>query len=263
MGRNPRVTRDEVLAAARETFVEHGFAGATLADIGARLSVSPAALLRHAPSKEALFHAAMGQPDPDLLPLEFLEGYDGTEDPRPILRRVGEVFIPFLETRIRGLVARWVYFKSAPEAARAFKSAPEGAFKTVPGVGKIPLPFDPSQRPTPPQKNFRFLEGYLRRAGRRGRIRVKDHRAAALAFLATLHSYVFMQQVMQILEKPLPVDDYLDTVVDVWARGVVLDPKRAAPREAESERLAPRKGARKRAESRRGASGKSASRGKR
>ncbi len=285
MGRNPRVTRDQVLAAARETFVEHGFAGATLADIGARLSVSPAALLRHAPSKEALFHAAMGQPDPDLLPLEFLEEYDGTEDPRPILRRVGEVFIPFLETRIRGLVARWVYFKTAPKGAfegapeggfksapkgafkatpeGAFNSAAEGSFKNVPGVGKIPLPFDPSQRPTPPQKNFRFLEDYLRRAGRRGRIRVKDHRAAALAFLATLHSYVFMQQVMQILEEPLSVDDYLDTVVDVWARGVVVDPKRAAPEDAESERLAPRKAAPKRAASRRGASGKSVSRGKR
>jgi AcrR family transcriptional regulator len=217
MGRTPRVTRDQVLTAARETFVEHGFAGATLAEIGSRLSISPAALLRHAPTKEALFLAAMGQPEPDLIPLEFLEEYDGTEDPRTVLRRVGEVFIPFLESRIRGLVARWVYFKRAPE----------GAFKHVPGVGKIPLPFDPSQRPTPPQRNFRFLEDYLRRAGRRGRIHVEDYRAAALAFLATLHSYVFMQQVMQILEEPLSVPDYLDTVVDVWANGIVNEGSRS------------------------------------
>lgn len=227
MGRSPRVTREQVLAAARETFVEHGFAGTTLAEIGSRLSVSPAALLRHAPNKEALFLAAMGQPETDLLPLEFLEEYDGTEDPRAVLRRVGEVFIPFLETRIRGLVARWVYFKR------------------VQGVGKIPLPFDPTQRPTPPQRNFRFLEDYLRRAGRRGRIRVEGekYRAAALAFLATLHSYVFMQQVMQILEEPLPVGDYLDTVVDVWARGIVANgndvkSKRAEPRRIETRRVA-------------------------
>ena len=226
MGRNPRVTRDQVLAAARETFVEHGFAGTTLAEIGSRLSVSPAALLRHAPTKEALFLAAMGQPEPDLLPLEFLEEYDGTEDPRAVLRRVGEVFIPFLETRIRGLVARWVYFKR------------------VPGVGRIPLPFDPSQRPTPPQRNFRFLEDYLRRAGRRGRIRVEDPRAAALAFLATLHSYVFMQQVMQILEEPLPVADYLDTVVDVWTDGIVAGAARGEPRRAAGKR-SPAKGRRR------------------
>jgi AcrR family transcriptional regulator len=230
MGRSPRITREQVLAAARESFVERGFAGTTLAHIGSRLSVSPAALLRHAPTKEALFVAAMGQPDPDLLPLEFLEEYDGTEDPRPILRRIGEVFIPFLETRIRGLVARWVYFKSSPQGADPFKD--------VPGVGKIPLPFDPSQRPTPPQKNFRFLENYLRRAARHGRIRVQDSRSAALAFLATLHSYVFMQQVMQILETPLPVGDYLDTVVDVWTRGIVLDAKRGERKKTASKRLA-------------------------
>jgi TetR/AcrR family transcriptional repressor of mexJK operon len=235
MGRSPRVTRDQVLAAARETFVEHGFAGATLAEIGSRLSISPAALLRHAPTKEALFVASMGQPDPDLLPLEFLEEYDGSEDPRAVLRRVGEVFIPFLETRIRELVARWVYFQ------RASGASPN--VKVVPGVGRIPLPFDPSQRPTPPQRNFRLLVDYFRRAGRRGQIRMKDPRAAALAFLATLHSYVFMQQVMQILEEPLPVGEYLDTVVDVWTRGIVAgdaggqraDLKRAATKASASK----------------------------
>lgn len=203
MGRTPRFTRQQVLAAAREAFVERGYEGATLADIGSRLGVSPAALLRHAPTKKALFLAAMGQTEPDLLPLEFLQQLKGTEDPREVLRRAGEVFIPFLEARIRELVARWVYFKM------------------VPGVGKVPLPFDPRQHPTPPQRNLRFLEDYLRRAGRHGRVRIRDYRAAALAFLATLHSYVFMQQVMQVLEEPLAVNDYLDTVLDVWARGVL------------------------------------------
>jgi AcrR family transcriptional regulator len=217
MGRNPRVSREQVLAAARESFVENGYAGATLAEIGSRLEVSPAAVLRHAPTKKALFLAAMGQRDPDLLPLEFLWRFDGSEDPREVLREAGEVFIPFLETRIRELVARWVYFKKAPE----------GAFKSVPGVGRIPLPFDPAARPSPPQKNLRFLEDYLRRAARHGRVRVRGdkYRAAALAFLAELHSYVFMQQVMEILDEPLPVKDYLDTVVDVWSGGIVTDAK--------------------------------------
>ncbi|HEY1250799.1 MAG TPA: helix-turn-helix domain-containing protein [Thermoanaerobaculia bacterium] len=215
MGRSPRVTREQVLEAARETFVEQGFAGATLAQIGSRLSVSPAALLRHAPTKEALFLAAMGRPDAeDLLPFEFLEEYRGSEDPAPILRRAGEVFVPFLEKRIRELVARWVYFKMAPEG---------GFRKGVRGIGRIPLPFDPSRRPSPPEKNLRFLEDYLRRAGRHGRVRVhgNDYRAAAFAFLATLHSYVFMQHVVEILAKPIPLSDYLDTVVDVWTRGIV------------------------------------------
>jgi AcrR family transcriptional regulator len=215
MGRNPRVTREQVLAAARETFVEHGYAGATLAEIGSRLEVSPAAVLRHAPTKKALFLAAMSQPDPDLLPFEFLEKLDGTEDPRKVLRQAGEVFVPFLETRIRELVARWVYFKRAPE----------GAYKEVPGIGKIPLPFDPNQRPSPPQKNLRLLEDYLRKAARHGRVRVRNPRAAALAFLAELHSFVFMQQVMNVLEKPMGLGEYLDAVIDIWAGGIVPEPR--------------------------------------
>lgn len=209
MGRTPRVTREQVLSAAREAFVERGYAGTTLADIGSRLEVSPAALLRHAPTKKALFLAAMGQSQPDLKPLEFLNDYTGAEDPAPILRRVGEVMVPFLESRIREVVARFIYTM------------------TIPGIGKMPLPFDPKQRPTPPQRNLTFLEDYLRRAGKHRRLRVRNTRAAALAFLATLHSYVFLQHVMHVPEEPLPLPEYLDTVIDVWSRGALAPPEKS------------------------------------
>ena len=204
MGRTARVSRSQVLDAAREAFVERGYQGTTLADIGSRLKVSPAALLRHAPNKQALFLAAMGQAEPDMLPLAFLQELDGSEDPRKVLRRAGEMLIPFLESKIQEVVARWVHFK------------------TVPGIGRMPLPFDPKSRPTPPQKNLRCLEDYLRRAVRKKTIRVRDPRAAALAFLATLHSYVFLQHVMNVLEEPLPLSEYLDTVIEVWTSGVIV-----------------------------------------
>jgi len=212
MGRTPRVSREEVLAAARETFVERGFEGATLAGIGAKLSVSPAALLRHAPTKRDLFLACMGSGEPDMAPLAFLEELDGSEDPRPILRRVSETMVPFLEARIRQIVARWVYFK------------------TIPGIGPVPLPFDPKARPTPPQRNLRFLEDYMRRAARRGRLSVANPRAAAFAFFATVHSFVFLQHVVEALEKPMPLDEYLDTVLDVWTRGAFAPASRRRKR---------------------------------
>ncbi len=185
--------------------MERGFDGATLADIGSRIAVSPAALLRHAPTKRALFLAAMGEEEPDMVPLEFLKGFSGREDPVPILRSVGEALVPFLETKIREVVARWVYFK------------------TLRGIGRMPLPFDPKRRPTPPQRNLKFLEDYLRRAGRHGTVKIRDSRASALAFLATLHSYVFLQQVMEVLEEPMPLDQYLDAVLEAWTRGVVVE----------------------------------------
>ena len=204
MGRTARVTREQVLTAAREEFVTRGFEGATLSAIGAKLGISPAAVLRHAPTKRELFAASMRPSTVDMEPLAFLEKLEGSEDPREVLRRVGETMVPFLESRIREVVALWVYFKQ------------------VPGVGRLPLPFDPEARPTPPQRNLRFLESYFRRAVRHGRLRLEDPTAAAFAFLSTVHSFVFLQNVVQALEKPMALDDYLDTVLDVWTRGAIV-----------------------------------------
>ncbi len=209
MGRTARVSREQVLSAARETFVERGYEGATLSDIASRVGVSPAALLRHAPTKRDLFHACMGQTEPEPMPFEFLAAMDGSEDPRPVLQRAAEALVPFLEAKMRQIVARWVYSK------------------TVPGVGRLPLPFDPKERPTPPQKNLKYLEDYMRRATQEGTLRVRDPRAAAMAFLATLHSYVFLQRVMEILEKPMPLPQYLETVLDIWTDGAILTKRRA------------------------------------
>jgi AcrR family transcriptional regulator len=208
MGRTARVTREQVLHAARETFVDRGFEGATLAAIAAKVGVSPAALLRHARTKRDLFVACMGPERDDLLPLGFLDQASGEEDPAGVLRRVAETMVPFLEEKLRATVARFVYFKS------------------VGGVGKVPLPFDPGVRPTPPQRNLKLLEDYFRRAVRHGRLSVSNPRAAALSFLATVHSYVFMQAVLQVLEKPLPLSEYVDTVIEVWTRGAIAAPSR-------------------------------------
>ena len=209
MGRTARVNRDQVLSAAREAFVERGYEGATLSDIAGRVGVSPAALLRHAPTKRDLFVACMGEGEPEAMPFEFLEQMDGSEDPRIVLRRAAEALIPFLEAKMRQIVARWVYFK------------------TVPGVGRMPLPFDPQARPTPPQKNLKYLEGYMRRAARRGTLRVRDPRTAAMAYLATLHSYIFLQHVMEILEDPMPLEQYLETVLDIWTSGAIVTKRKA------------------------------------
>ena len=205
MGRTARVTREQVLEAAREAIVDSGYAGTTLTDIASRLGVSAAALLRHAPTKHALFCAAMGRgPERDFRPLEFLENVDGDEDPRRALRRVAEVFVPFIQKRLREAIALWLYSRK------------------IPGVGSVPLPFDPSERPTPPQRNLRYLESYLRRAREAGTIRVRDPYAAATAFIGSLHSYVFLHEVMKAFEEPLPLDRYLETVLEIWTDGAIV-----------------------------------------
>jgi AcrR family transcriptional regulator len=206
MGRTARVTREQVLNAARETFVDRGFEGATLAAIAAKVGVSPAALLRHARTKKDLFVACMGPERDDMLPLGFLAQASGDEDPEVVLRRVAETMVPFLQEKLRATLARFIHFKA------------------VAGVGKVPLPFDPGVRPTPPQRNLRLLVDYFARAVGRGRLRVSNPRAAALAFLATIHSYVFMQTVLHVLEEPLPLSEYVDAVLEVWTRGAIETP---------------------------------------
>ena len=212
MGRKARVTRDEVLAAARDAFADRGYEATTLAAIAARVGVSPAALLRHAPSKGALFEAAMASPPgAGPLPMDFLAGAGAGDDPRAVLRRLATTAIPFIEAQISGTIARFMYERS--------------------GNPVIELPFDPSSKSSPPQRVLVMLEDYLRRATRAGRVRVRDPRAAAVAFMGTMNAYVFFHLVMKIIDPPLSLERYVDTVLDIWERGAVRDdrPARRAP----------------------------------
>jgi AcrR family transcriptional regulator len=203
MGRPARVHRDQVLRAAREAFTDRGFDGTTLADISGRLGVSPAALLRHAPTKQALFAAAMGAaPGPEMLPLAFLADVPGRARPEKVLRDVAFAFVPFIQAKLSENLAAWVHFR------------------TIRGVGRLPLPFNPEIRPTPPQRNLKLLEDWLRRARKAGRISVRDPRAAAFAFAASLHSFVLLQQVIRVLPNPMTLEKYLDSLIEIWMRGV-------------------------------------------
>ena len=91
----------------------------------------------------------------------------------------------------------------------------------------MPLPFDPRQRPTPPQKNLSSWRTTCGARAVKAGSEDSDHEAAALAFLATLHSYVFLQQVMQIVEEPLPVDA-TSTPSSTSGRGESFDRRPAA-----------------------------------
>ncbi len=203
MGRPARVTREQVLAEARRAFSGRGFDGTTLADIGARLGVSPAALLRHAPSKRALFALAMeSEPAGGPLPTDFLASVALSEDPARVLRRLAREFIPFIEQKIGENIARFLG-RSTEEEARTIR-----------------LPFDPRRKDSPPVRAVRALEAYFRRARAGGKICLRHPRAGALAFLGSLQSYVFFHRVLRIAP-PVPLDTYLDTVVDLWRRGAL------------------------------------------
>jgi len=208
MGRPARVTREQVLAEARRAFAQGGFHGTTLADIAARLKVSPAALLRHAPSKEALFALAIeSEAHEEPLPTDFLASVSPSEPPALVLRRVALQFIPFIEQKMGENIARFLRARTDDEART------------------IRLPFDPRQKSSPPGRVVAALETYFRQAGRRGAVSLPQPRAGALAFLGSLQSYVFFHRVLRI-EPPIPLDRYLDTLIGIWEHGALRGRKK-------------------------------------
>ncbi len=211
MARPARVSRDQVLAAARAEFGARGYAGATLAAIAARVGLSPAALLRHARDKDALFHTAMAESPATAiaLPLEFLRDTPGNADAEAVLRRIAEAFIPFVAARMEESIARWMYAKQTPSATLMLK-----------------LPFDPRSPDSPPRRTFASVSGWFRRAARAGRLRVENPQAAALAFLGACHAHVFFHRVLANVEPPVATDDYIDTLIAMWRGGALA---KAAP----------------------------------
>ena len=192
MGRRQRVTREEVLRAAREAFSERGYDGTTLASISRRVGLSPAALLRHASSKDALFTAAMAPQgdDGEPLPMQFLASTPASADPRKVLRRLAEAFVPYFESKL------------GADLACHLHGAGQGLAKDR-------------------GRGLTLVSSYLRRASRAGRLDIQDPDASALAFMGSLVSYVFLHRVARVYDPPLPLDRYLDNLMAIWTRGAI------------------------------------------
>lgn len=199
MARPARVTREQVLAAARAECAARGFERATLAAIGARLGVSAAAVLRHAPSKAALLREALlcpGEAEP--LPFLFLAEAPGDADPRAVLTRLAREYHRFAERKIGEQMATWQALQGG------------GAALT------LRLPFDPESPDSPPRRGFKLVADWFVRAEKAGRLATGNPRAAALGFMSALHGHVFFHKVLRNIHPPVAFETYLETVLSLW-----------------------------------------------
>lgn len=201
MGRPPRISREQILEAARDAFTARGFAATTLADIAAALQVTPAAILRHFETKQDLFAAAMSTRSPAVPPfVEELARVDAAADPRIVLRRFAEQFVPFMRTAIRPAIAVQMH-----EASRATT---------------LVVPFDTHDEETPPRRGIRIVASYFRRAMNAGTVRRGDPRAMALLFVGQLQSYVFIHHILDVTPV-YPLEPYLDAMIHLWTGGAL------------------------------------------
>src|SRR5262245_57459112 len=91
VGSNAEATRQRILAAARELFVERGYAGTSIRDITERVGVTKASVYYHFSSKEEILHALV-------VPfIEALEAFTADADAAgdldaPLVRRLFGLF---------------------------------------------------------------------------------------------------------------------------------------------------------------------------
>ncbi|MGZ7031170.1 MAG: TetR/AcrR family transcriptional regulator [Thermoanaerobaculia bacterium] len=203
MGRPPTINRQHLLDSARRIFASKGFAATTLAEIAGELHVTPAAILRHAASKEALFLSAMEsgeivQPPQCILDLATTDAHD---DPRMVLRSVAEGFIPF----IQGMIG-----------ARLVMAMHANSYRT-----SLTLPFNAAGDDSPPRLAFRIVVDYFDRAAAAGVIKVPNPAAAALLFIGSLQGFVLTQTVLKV-GPPVAVNEYIDALIDLWCAGAIV-----------------------------------------
>ena len=201
MGRPPLISREQILHAARATFIQKGFAAATLADIAAELKVTAAAILRHFESKQTLFQAAMQQrlELPDCI--SDLAAVDASTDPHIVLRRLAEEWIPFARTALVHNLVISMHEQSNPT---------------------LVMPFNPRADDSPPKRGLVIVTDYFRRAKKAGVVQIDEPRAAALLFMGSLLSYIFIHYVMRVTDEPYPLEKYIDALLDLWTRGAIV-----------------------------------------
>lgn len=206
MGRPPTISREQILQSARMVFSQKGFAPATLADIAAGLGVTAAAILRHFESKQALFDSAMRATVPFPQCILDLERVDPSEDPKVVLRRLAEGWVPFARTTVVGNLVVSMHERTNPT---------------------LVMPFDPCAEDSPPKRGLKIVTDYFRRAKEAGVIHIDDPRAAALLFMGSLLSYVFIHHVLRVVDTPYPLDAYIDALLELWTRGAIVKKKKS------------------------------------
>lgn len=85
--------RADIIRAARDSFAEHGHAGASLRDIAKRAGISHAAVLHHFENKDELLTAVLAKRDDEEWELAFVdaEGRDTADGPDSPARYLAEI----------------------------------------------------------------------------------------------------------------------------------------------------------------------------
>jgi len=165
MARPSTITTEQILEAARATFLEHGLR-ATTAQVARRAGVAEGSIFNRFATKHDLFFAAM-QPslrDPEFLHL--LDGREGTGDVRAHMVELGTELLEFLRRMLPLIMMSWSHSRG-------------------------PLPPHLATKDPPPARALRQAARYFTAEMRLGRLRRCDPEVLARALFGGVQNYVF------------------------------------------------------------------------
>lgn len=187
--------RQALLDAARDVFLEKGFANATIDAVVDRAGGSKATVYALFESKEGLFAALVAEAAEELSTL--VQGYalDGN-----------------IEEDLRDFGRHYLEVLTRPERLALFRLV-LGECGRVPEVGEIFFR-------TGPQAIFRRVAEMLRSAAARGQIALTDVDAMAHFFIDALRGHVHMEVMLNPTRRPTPkeIERHVDFVVQTLLR---------------------------------------------
>jgi AcrR family transcriptional regulator len=187
--------RQALLDAAREVFLEKGYANATIDEVVARAGGSKATVYSLFENKEGLFAALVAEAAEELSALVKTYPFDGS-----------------IANSLRDFGQHYLEILTRPERLALFRLV-LGECGRVPEVGDIFYR-------TGPQPIFQRIAELLRAAAARGQITISDAEGMAHFFIDALRGHVHMQVLLNPTRRPTPkeIERHVDFVVENFLR---------------------------------------------
>ncbi len=178
MARPPKITNDEILAAARQVFLEEGIGASTLV-IAEKAGISEASIFKRFNTKQALFMAAMGIDETPSW-VKDLPHRQPTAAIKSELTQLCLEMMAFYQAVLPRVLMLMVQSKSAFPPA-------------------FPPPFLP-----PPIRDAKLLAGFLERAIALGHIQSSSAKTTAQMLVGAIVNYVITTTIAGKSPIPLP-----------------------------------------------------------
>ncbi|MBD2663085.1 RegN [Richelia sinica FACHB-800] len=191
MARTQKITNEQILAAAREVFLDQGFTGSTL-DIAQKAGISEASIFKRFSTKEELFFASMGIPEKPQW-VQEIESLVGKGDIKQNLIYISQQILDFY----RQVMPRMMMLRSCG--------------KTLPEMNSTK---------SKPSRDLKALTLFLEQEIAQGRLRCNDAKTMALMLIGSLMNYVFLEQMNVIPSVITPEPMFIQQMVEMIWQGI-------------------------------------------